>query len=110
MIGEPTAADGHASGHDDTLPQTLRPARILGVNDIGLQLGNAATTAARVLPWLQPAADQDIWTLWQVVYRDVVILGPNNEQLGAFNLTEHNLSDPAAYTALKTQLLEAANQ
>jgi len=90
--------------------ETLRPVHILGVNGIGLQLGNAATTAGRVLPWLQPAADQDVWTQWQVVYRDLVILGPGNEQLGAFNLTEHNLSDPAAYTALKTQLLEAANE
>ncbi len=63
-----------------------------------------------MLPWLQPIAGEDVWTPWQVEYRDVVILGPGNERLGVFNLTEHDLSDPANYAALKNQLIEAADE
>ena len=65
-------------------------------------------TADRVLPWLQPETGEDVWALWEVVYRDVVILGPGNEHLGSFNLTTNDLSDPENYAALKDQLLEAA--
>ncbi len=90
--------------------ETLRPIQILGVNGIGLESGNEGMTAGRVLPWLQPANDQDVWTLWQVEYRDLVILGPGNEQLGTFNLTVNNLSDAENYAALMSQLLEAADE
>ena len=90
--------------------QTLRPIQILGINDVGLESANDEMTADRVLPWLQPIAGEDVWTLWQVEYRDVVILGPGNEHLGAFNLTVHDLSDPANYADLLSQLLDAANE
>ena len=89
---------------------TARPVQLLGVNGIGLESGNEGMTNGRTLPWLQSNADQDAWTLWQVEYRDVVILGPGNEHLATFNLTVHDLSDPANYAALKDQLLEAADQ
>ena len=88
--------------------ETLRAIQILGVNDIGLESGNDGITAGRVLPWLQPVAGEEIWTLWNVEYRDVVILGAGNEHLGTFNLTVNDLSDPVNYAALKNQLLEAA--
>ncbi len=90
--------------------ETVRPIQILGVNDIGLEVGNAGITANRTLPWLQPPAGEDVWALWQVAYRDVVILGPDNEQVGTFNLTVHDLSDPTNYTELKNQLLNAAGE
>jgi len=89
---------------------TARPVHILGVNDIGLESGNDGMMSGRMLPWLQPGTDQEVWTLWEVTYRDVVILGPGNEHLGTFNLTVHDLADPANYDALMTQLLEAANE
>ena len=90
--------------------ETLRPIRILGVNGLGLESANDEMTSGRVLPWLQPGAGEDVWTLWQVEYRDVVILGPDNERLGTFNLTEHDLSDPANYATLKDQLITAADE
>ncbi len=83
--------------------------QILGVNDFGYESGNGSISEDRVLPWLQPAADEDIWALWEVAYRDVVILGTLNERLFVFNLTDNDLSDPANYAALKDQLLDAAN-
>jgi len=88
--------------------ETPRPIRILGINGIAWASGNDSMTDGRVLPWLQSTADQDVWTSWQVQWRDVVILGPGNELLETYNLTEHNLSDPANYVALKNLLIEAA--
>jgi hypothetical protein len=90
--------------------QTLRPIQILGINDVGLESANDEMTAGRVLPWLQPIAGDDVWTLWQVEYRDVVILGPGDERLGVFNLTVHDLADPVNYAELLGQLLDAANE
>ncbi len=90
--------------------QTLRAIQILGVNGIGHESGNDGIIDGRVIPWLQPSIDEDVWVLWQVEYRDVVILGPGNEQLGIFNLTENDLSDPANYIALKNQLLDAVDE
>lgn len=88
--------------------ETLRAIQILGVNDIGLESGNDGMTSGRALPWLQPVSGEDIWTLWNVEYRDVVILGAGNEHLGTFNLTVNDLSDAVNYAALMSQLLEAA--
>jgi hypothetical protein len=88
--------------------QTARAIHILGVNAIGLESGNSTITADRQLPWLQPASGDDPWMLWPIEYRDVAILGPGNELLGTFNLTEHDLSDPANFATLHDQLLTAA--
>lgn len=90
--------------------ETLRPIRILGINDAGAESGNDGMTTDRVLPWLQPAAGEDLGELWQIEYRDVVILGAANQHIGTFNLTQNDLSDPLNYAALKDQLLEAANE
>jgi hypothetical protein len=89
--------------------ETRRAVYILGINAIGLESGNAGMTTDRALPWLQPAAGADPWTLWHVEYRDVVILGPGNEPSGTYNLTAHDLSDPTNYAALRDLLLAAAN-
>ena len=62
-----------------------------------------------MLPWLQPEEGQTVWTLWEVEYRDVVILGPDNERVGVYNLTTHDLADPANYAELRDLLFEAAN-
>ena len=90
--------------------ETSLAIQILGMNDSGLESGNSAISTGRVLPWLQPAGGQDVWTPWEVTYRDVVILGPANERLGVFNVTVNDLSVPANYAALKAQLLEAADK
>ena len=89
---------------------TLRPIQILGVNGVGLESGNGGMTTGRALPWLQPSADEDVWTLWQVVYRDVFIVGTGNEHRSTFNLTTDSLADPENYATLMTQLLAAANE
>jgi hypothetical protein len=87
---------------------TARPAHILGVNGAGLESGNAAMCAGRTLPWLQDTASANVWGLWAVNYRDVVILDQNNLVVGVYSLTTHDLSNPANYADLKNILLTAA--
>ncbi len=56
------------------------------------------------LPWLQDVPEVDVWGAWGIAFRDVVILDADNEVLDVYNLTEHDLSDPAAYDELKSLL------
>ena len=87
---------------------TTRPVRIFGVNAAGLESGNAAICEGRVIPWLQDTPQANVWGAWSVTYRDVVILGPQNEILHVYNLTTHDLSNPADYATLDSLLLAAA--
>jgi len=50
-----------------------------------------------------------VWNTWSVGYRDVIILDEQNEVIEVFNLTTHNLMDPAEYAALKALLVAAAD-
>jgi hypothetical protein len=34
-----------------------------------------------------------VWTSWEIVYRDVVIVDDANERIGVYNLTEHDLGE-----------------
>ncbi len=86
------------------------PVRIVGVNAVGLESGNAGMASGRDLPWLQPLADEDPWALWPIEYRDVAIVGPDNELLGTYNLTLHDLADADNFATLRDQLLTAAQE
>jgi hypothetical protein len=82
--------------------------RLLGVNAVGAEAGNAAACAGRTLPWLQDVPGQQVWQSWAANYRDVVILGPGNVKLTVYNLSAHNLADTASFNGLKRILLAAA--
>jgi hypothetical protein len=84
-----------------------RDVRLLGVNSVGAEGGNPAMTDGRTLPWLQDVPAQDVWTLWDVTWRDVVILDEDNQVVGVYNLTDHDLSLPANYDELKAMLVQA---
>ena len=45
-----------------------------GLNAIGEESGNGDACAGRLLPWLQDVPAQSVWSLWQVTYRDCIIL------------------------------------
>ena len=83
------------------------PTRILGVNAVGLESGNANMTAGRDLPWLQDTADVLAWAQWEAQWRDVVVLRPDNTIYAVFNLTTYPLEVAANYDSLKTLLREA---
>jgi len=104
----------------DAMQQELRatyPAlriQFLGVNEKGQEPGNTSITAGRTLPWLQDVdadgnAKSDVWyDLWNVAYRDVVILDGSNVKVGVYNVTVHDLATPENYAALKETLVDAA--
>ena len=87
------------------------PIALIAVNENGH--GNPSnyesTGDLGILPVLEDTADADVWGLWEVTYRDVIILNPCGEKAGVYNLSTHNLSDAADYAELKQLLLDAAN-
>lgn len=84
--------------------------RLLAVNQLGYESGNALMASAGDAPWLQETAASPSWRPWKVVYRDTVILDGQNRRVGVFNLTDHDLQQPAEYAALKAMLLAAAGE
>jgi hypothetical protein len=47
------------------------------------------------LPLLQDTEAEDVWNVWAITYRDVVILDADNVRVGVFNLTGTSLGDTA---------------
>lgn len=82
--------------------------QILGVNEVGHSSLNDTVCEGRDLPWLQEEKESLIWSPWEITYRDVVIVGPDNERIAAYNLTNNNLGDSAKYDQLKNMLIDAA--
>ena len=93
--------------NDSALAGLAREVHILGVNGIGHQADNATICAGRTLPWLQDVPGVDVWTSWQVAYRDVIILNADNEITAVFNLTDQDLGDPTHYDALRDLLVQS---
>jgi hypothetical protein len=84
------------------------PVQILGVNAVGHESGNDLAVAGRVLPWLQDEAAVDAWGLWEITHRDVVVLDADNRVTAVYNLTSHDLANPANYDELRALILDAA--
>jgi hypothetical protein len=82
--------------------------QILGVNGIGLEAANPNITDGRNLPWLQDVVTEDVWSSWNVTYRDVFVLDPYNQVYAVYNLTSNNLSADANYDTLLQLFLDAA--
>ena len=88
----------------------LTKIRLLGVNNPFGTAGNTLVCTGRDLPWLQDTTTEQVQGEWQAVYRDVVILDEDNHPIDVFNLTDHDLNDPAEYAALKALLLQHASE
>ena len=82
---------------------------ILGVNEFGLESGNALVVEGRVIPWLQDSIEEDVWRSWDITYRDVLILNADNEPVATYNLTTNDLAVSARYQEL-ADLLRAEAQ
>ena len=93
---------------------------IVGLNEVGFEgcvgdedafsecPSNMQMCEGRDLPWLQDMPEDDVWGLWEVAYRDVVILDGENRVFAVFNVTQYNLSIAENYAALRSLLLAAA--
>jgi len=82
--------------------------RILGVNGVGYESANETICDGRSIPWLQDEADVEVWDLWEVAYRDVILLDDENRPVGVYNLTTNDLGNPGNYAALRQMLIDAA--
>jgi len=82
--------------------------RIAGVNAPELAAGNPGMVEGRVLPWLQDTKAVNAWGLWQVDFRDVIVLDDENKVVAIYNLTTYDLGKPENYVALRNILLGAA--
>ncbi len=83
--------------------------RLLGVNNIESEGGVPLMAAGHVLPLLQDP-DDGVWKSWAVTWRDVVVLDAANRRVTVFNLTEHDLREPANYASLLAILKTAAGE
>jgi Ca2+-binding RTX toxin-like protein len=87
---------------------------ILGVNELGHESGNSEVIDGRDLPWLQDIDDDangssDVWTAWDVTFRDVIITDSNNVQVAVYNLTNNDLANTNNYATLKQLLIDVAS-
>ncbi len=88
-----------SEGHDEI--------NILGINGIGLESGNEEMCNGRTLPWLQDVPEEDVWSVWPIEYRDVLVLDGENRPVATYNLTEHSLGDADSFATLKALLIDA---
>jgi hypothetical protein len=84
--------------------------RIVGVNETGLEGGNGLVVSGRTLPWLQDDAVADVWTSWDVTFRDVIVVDEENRPVAVYNLTTNDLGSPAKYAELLAILKAAAGE
>jgi hypothetical protein len=73
------------------------------VNHIAESEDNEAMSDEANLPWLQDD-ESDVWSLWRVEYRDVVLLDSENRLVQIYNLSENDLSESDKYLELKGYL------
>lgn len=86
--------------------------QILGVNHFGFEEDNDLMTDGVDIPWLQDVEDEEggseAWLRWGVTLRDVILLDAENQVVGTYNLTEHDLEYPPYYEELRQMLIDAA--
>ncbi|MEO8495832.1 MAG: hypothetical protein ABI614_12225 [Planctomycetota bacterium] len=88
---------------------------IVGINELGQDPvgANDLATANRTTPWLQDGDSDgnqhsDVWESWDAVWRDVIIVNGQNENVDVYNLTSNDLGAAANYAALRGKLIDAA--
>jgi hypothetical protein len=59
---------------------------------------------------LQDTANADVWSSWDVVWRDVRILDRENNLQDVYNLTQNSLGVPANYTTMQNMFLDVARR
>lgn len=96
---------------DQALDENDLRIRILGCNVIGDEANTPGMVAGRTLPWLQDTPAEAVWDVkWRPVWRDVAMLDENNNYVGSYNLTSHDLGVRANYDALLNRLLTLARR
>ena len=84
--------------------------QLISVNQEGHEGGVDLMSTYGDLPLLQDTEEDDVWALWDVTYRDVIILDSENMEVAIYNLTSNNLGEEENYETLKSLLMQVAQQ
>lgn len=96
----------------DQMQQELKNAfvspqvQILAINGAEFEAGVSAMSDEGDLPLLQDTETIDLWGLWNIAYRDVVVVDAALVPIARINLTTHDLATTTTYDALKTLILD----
>lgn len=80
---------------------------LLSVNGTGYESGNDGFVMGKTTPLLQDTDAVHAWIVWDVEYRDVVVLDAEGRKRTVFNLTLNDLNVAANRAKLKQLLLDA---
>ena len=81
---------------------------ILAVNEVGHESANSVAAATGDLPLLQDTNADDVWTDWDVTYRDVRVVDADGELRGIYNLTRNDITNSRNYSILREMIVDAA--
>ena len=84
--------------------------RLLAINLAGLESFVPQESSFGSLPILQDTTAENVWESWSATWRDVMILDPNNIHVDTYNLTSHDLANPAFYAERKAKLKAVAGE
>jgi hypothetical protein len=90
---------------------------LLGINEYGY--GGDSLTNLVDLPWMKDdkvvtvttntgSSLETVQDSWGANFRDVVLVGPNNEYVMTYNLTTYDIRDAVNYDQLKQLLIDIA--
>ena len=82
--------------------------QIIGVNQVGYESSNDLMSDGRNMPWLQETASLDVWGLWEVTYRDVIVVDATGKPMDVYNLSSNDLGDEANYAVMIQMLRDGA--
>ena len=75
------------------------PVQIIAINGADFEAGVSAMSDEGNLPLLQDTENIDLWGLWDITYRDVVVVDATLVPIARLNLTTHDLATTTTYDA-----------
>ena len=80
--------------------------QIIAINAAAFEAGVDDMSDEGDLPLLQDTETIDLWGLWDITYRDVVVVDAALVPIARINLTTHDLATATTYDALKRLILD----
>ena len=81
---------------------------IIGVNQADKESGNDLITAETDLPWLQDNVETNVWELWGVQYRDIILVDTEHYVVSVYNVSLNDLTKDQTYDELYQIITELA--
>ena len=72
------------------------------------EAGNDLITVEGDLPWLQDTPETNVWDLWGVEYRDVILVDSNQVVVSIYNVSLNDLTKEQTYDEFYQLVVETA--